>query len=59
MFKDVLNHMAGAADFASIGLLIFFAVFVITSIRVLLCKPDDVKSWSLLPLDDADREVKS
>jgi hypothetical protein len=58
MIKDVLTHMAGAADFASVGLLIFFGVFVLTSIRVALCKPDEVRRWSQLPLDDAGEETK-
>lgn len=52
MFKDVLNHMAGAADYASIGLIIFFAVFVFVSLRALLQSRTQASEWSRLPLSD-------
>ena len=52
MFKDVLNHMAGAADYASIGLIIFFAVFVLVTIRALVQSRQSVSEWSQLPLND-------
>lgn len=52
MFKDVLNHMAGAADYASIGLVIFFAVFIGVSVRALAQSRQNVSTWSRLPLAD-------
>lgn len=55
MFKDVLNHMAGSTDFASIGLLIFFVVFVCVSIRALLRSKHQVEQWSCLPLAGDDQ----
>jgi hypothetical protein len=44
--------MAGAADYASIGLIIFFAVFVLVTIRALLQSRTAVREWSQLPLND-------
>ena len=52
MFKDVLNHMAGATDFASIGLVIFFCVFILITLRTLLRTKTEVGQWSQLPLSD-------
>lgn len=54
MFKDVLNHMNGAADFASIGLIIFFAVFVVVACRAMLQTRQEISAWSRLPLADED-----
>lgn len=56
MFKDVLNHMAGAADFASIGLIIFFVVFVGVACRAMLQTREEVAAWSRLPLADEDAQ---
>jgi cbb3-type cytochrome oxidase subunit 3 len=59
MFKDVLNHMAGAADYASIGLVIFFAVFVAVSCRAVAQSRKEVADWARLPLaDDCSSEVR-
>ncbi len=58
MFKDVLNHMSNAADFASIGLVIFFVVFVFVSVRALLRTKAEVQDWSRLPLS-ADESTAS
>ena len=58
MFKDVLNHMNGATDYASIGLVLFFLVFIAVSIRTAMQKRKDVDGWALLPLEDEKPEVK-
>ena len=59
MFKDVLNHMVGASDYASIGLIIFFAVFVLVSLRAIVQPRQQVADWSRLPLaDELDSEVR-
>lgn len=61
MFKDVLNHMTGAERFASVGLVIFFAVFVMIVLNAAVRSRSDISRWSNLPLEDnADpKEVRS
>jgi cbb3-type cytochrome oxidase subunit 3 len=61
MFKDVLNHMNGADHFASIGLVIFFAVFVMIVLNAAIRSRRDISRWANLPLDDnaEQKEVRS
>ncbi|MGC4030491.1 MAG: hypothetical protein QM754_01915 [Tepidisphaeraceae bacterium] len=53
MFKDVLNHMTGAERFASVGLVIFFAVFVMIVLNAVIRSKRDIQQWSSLPLEDS------
>ena len=59
MFKDVLNHMAGASNYASIGLVIFFVVFIGITVNALTRSKRDVAHWSTLPLEESNKEPRS
>jgi cbb3-type cytochrome oxidase subunit 3 len=51
--------MAGAADYASIGLVIFFGVFIAVSLRALTQPRQNVSAWSRLPLaEEGELEVR-
>jgi hypothetical protein len=52
MFKDVLNHLGGFTGYAEVGLVIFFAVFVLVAVRAVLTPKQVSKRWSELPLKD-------
>ena len=52
MFKDVLNHMEGATHYASIGLVIFFLVFLAITVRTFMRSRKQIARWSALPLED-------
>lgn len=51
MFKDVLNH-ANLSFYAQIGLVIFFAAFLLVVLRTLLQSRRTINNWASLPLED-------
>ncbi len=51
MYKDVLQH-ANLVHWAEYGLVIFFVVFIVTTIWVYTRSRRDVDHWSKLPLND-------
>jgi len=53
MFKDVLNH-ANLDLYAQLGLVVFFAVFVLVVLRVIATPRRDIARWASLPLGDND-----
>lgn len=64
MYKDVLNHMTGAEWYASVGLVLFFIVFVSISLNAILRTRQQLTEWSRLPLSEEEAnkhtpEVKS
>jgi len=56
LFKDVLNHMENAASYASVGLVIFFAVFILIAFQAVVRSKRDVAEWARLPLNDGANE---
>lgn len=52
MFQDVLHHMEDATRLASIGLVIFFVVFLMILLNALVRSKRDVTAWSQMPLVD-------
>lgn len=51
MYKDVLNH-ANMVHWAELGLVIFFAVFLLTTIWAVTRPKRQVREWSALPLSN-------
>lgn len=51
MFREIFNSTS-AETYSSIALVIFVAVFVLTTIWVLTRRRSTVKRWSNLPLED-------
>ena len=49
MFKDVLTH-ANMVHWAEMGLVIFFAVFVLTTAWAMTRPKRQVEQWSAIPL---------
>jgi cbb3-type cytochrome oxidase subunit 3 len=57
MFNDVLTH-ANMTHWAEMGLIVFFAVFVLTTVWALTRTKDQVQQWSALPLTAGDDYVR-
>jgi cbb3-type cytochrome oxidase subunit 3 len=51
MIRDVMEE-AGLEFFAEVGLIIFFVVFVLVTVRVLLMRKDRIEHAKNLPLED-------
>jgi uncharacterized membrane protein len=52
MYKDVLNH-ANMVHWAEMGLVIFVAVFLLTTIWAVTRSKRQIEEWSALPLSAA------
>ena len=50
MFKDVLQH-ANLAHWTEVGLVIFFVVFLLTSLWALTRSREQVRRWAEIPLE--------
>ena len=55
MFKDVLRH-ADLAQWAEMGLVIFFLTFIGAVIWAMTRKREDVRHWAAMPLDGEVKE---
>lgn len=58
MFKDVLNH-SNLTYWAEAGLVVFFAVFVLTAIWAMTRPKKLVREWAAIPLasDQAGKDL--
>lgn len=54
MIKNVLESIAGVEIYGIISLVLFFAVFLFMVIRTVGIKKDDIRQYSLIPLDDTE-----
>ena len=55
MFKDVLTH-ADMVYWAEMGLVMFFAVFVLTTAWAMSRPKKLIESWSVIPLGSGDEK---
>ncbi len=59
MIKNVLESIAGVEIYGIISLVLFFAVFLFMVIRTVGIKKDDIRQYSLIPLDDTESSEPS
>lgn len=52
MIQNVLRDIGGIGIYGVISICLFFTVFVAALVRCCLLKPVEIRSASLLPLDD-------
>lgn len=57
MFNDVLTH-ANMVHWAEMGLVIFFAVFLLTTLWAMTRPKRQIEEWSSLPLSAGPRSGK-